>query len=116
MNDSNRRDAEARVRELRETIAEHNYRYYVLADPSVPDVEYDRLMRELDALEREHPDLDDPDSPTHRVGDRPAEGFETVEHAVAMLSLANAFDDEEVAEFDRRVRETLDRDEVVYAV
>jgi len=116
MNDSNRRDAEARVRELRETIAEHNYRYYVLADPSVPDAEYDRLMRELDALEREHPDLDDPDSPTHRVGDRPAEGFETVEHAVAMLSLANAFDDEEVAEFDRRVRETLDRDEVVYAV
>ncbi len=116
MNDSSRRDAEARVRELRETIAEHNYRYYVLADPSVPDAEYDRLMRELDALEREHPDLDDPDSPTHRVGDRPAEGFETVEHAVAMLSLANAFDDEEVAEFDRRVRETLDRDEVVYAV
>jgi len=110
-----RRKAEARIGALREAIAEHNYRYYVLADPSVPDAEYDRLMRELEALEREHPELDDPDSPTHRVGERPAEGFETVEHGVPMLSLANAFDEDEVAEFDRRVRETLDLDEIVYA-
>ena len=116
MNASSRKDAAKRVHELREAIAEHNYRYYVLADPSVPDAEYDRLMRELEGLEREHPELDDPDSPTHRVGDRPAEGFETVEHAVPMLSLANAFEEEEVEEFDRRIRETLDRDKVVYAV
>jgi DNA ligase (NAD+) len=116
MNASSRSDVRDRVRELRESIAEHNYRYYVLADPGVPDAEYDRLMRELESLERDHPELDDPDSPTHRVGDRPAEGFETVEHAVPMLSLANAFEAGEVEEFDRRVRETLDRDEVVYAV
>ena len=113
----NRRKAESakqRVRRLREEIAEHNHRYYVLNDPSVPDAEYDRLMRELESLERAHPELVDPDSPTQRVGARAAEGFETVEHEVPMLSLANAFDDDEVRDFDRRVRETLDIDEVVY--
>ncbi|MFO7762513.1 MAG: NAD-dependent DNA ligase LigA [Wenzhouxiangellaceae bacterium] len=114
MNDANRDEAEKRVRELREEIAEHNYRYYVLADPSVPDAEYDRLMRELEALEEAHPELIDPDSPTQRVGARAAEGFATVEHEVPMLSLANAFETEEVEEFDRRVRDTLDLDCVVY--
>jgi DNA ligase (NAD+) len=111
---SDRKSPAARARELRETIAEHNYRYYVLDDPSIPDAEYDRLMRELESLEQDHPELVDPDSPTQRVGSRPAEGFETVEHAVPMLSLANAFDDDEVAEFDARVRDTLDVDTVTY--
>ncbi|MEX0915822.1 MAG: NAD-dependent DNA ligase LigA, partial [Wenzhouxiangellaceae bacterium] len=103
MNSPKTESAAQRARELREQIAEHNYRYYVLADPSVPDAEYDRLMRELVALEREHPELVDPDSPTQRVGARAAEGFSTVEHEVPMLSLANAFDTDEVIEFDRRV-------------
>ncbi len=103
-----------RVEELRENIRAHNYRYYVLDDPSIPDAEYDRLLRELEQLEAEYPELDDPDSPTHRVGARADDGFETVEHALPMLSLANAFEDEEVAEFDRRIRETLDVEPVRY--
>jgi DNA ligase (NAD+) len=114
MSSSKRQTPRQRARELREAIVEHNYRYYVLDDPSVPDAEYDRLMRELEELEREHPELADPDSPTQRVGARPAEGFDTVEHAVAMLSLANAFDDDEVAEFDQRARDTLDVEQVDY--
>ena len=114
MNQLNSKAAKKRVRELREQIDEHNYRYYVLADPSVPDAEYDRLLRELEQLERAHPDLIDPDSPTQRVGARAAEGFDTVRHEVPMLSLANAFETEEVEEFDRRVRETLDRRRVTY--
>ena len=115
MNESNSGSAEKRVRDLRDQIAEHNYRYYVLADPSVPDAEYDRLLRELEELEQSHPELIDPDSPTQRVGARAAEGFETVAHEVPMLSLANAFEREEVAEFDQRVRNTLDLEAVVYA-
>lgn len=114
MTSSSAESAEQRVRQLREEIAEHNHRYYVLNDPSVPDAEYDRLMRELESLEESHPGLVDPDSPTQRVGARAAEGFETVEHEVPMLSLANAFDDDEVREFDRRIRETLDIETVVY--
>ena len=114
MSSSKRPTPRQRAKELREAIAEHNYRYYVLDDPSIPDAEYDRLMRELEQLEREHPELADPDSPTQRVGARPAEGFDTVEHAVAMLSLANAFDDDEVAEFDQRARDTLDVEQVDY--
>lgn len=108
-------DAAARVERLREQLQEHNYRYYVLDDPIVSDAEYDRLLRELQSLEDEHPELITADSPTRRVGAEPAAGFESVEHAIPMLSLGNAFDDEEVAEFDRRVRETLDVDPVVYS-
>lgn len=114
MNRPKAESAEQRVRQLRDEIAEHNHRYYVLNDPSVPDAEYDRLLRELESLERSNPELVDPDSPTQRVGARADEGFESVEHEVPMLSLANAFDDEEVREFDRRIRETLDVEEVLY--
>ncbi|NKI36266.1 NAD-dependent DNA ligase LigA [Wenzhouxiangella sp. XN79A] len=103
-----------RIEALREEIRAHNHRYYVLDDPSIPDAEYDRLLRELEQLEAEHPELDDPDSPTHRVGARADEGFATVEHVVPMLSLANAFEDDEVAEFDRRIRELLDVESVTY--
>lgn len=104
----------ARITELRDQIETHNYRYYVLDDPVIPDAEYDGLLRELEKLEAEHPELVTPDSPTQRVGAEPAEGFETVTHDIPMLSLGNAFDDGEVAEFDRRIRDMLDRDHVDY--
>jgi DNA ligase (NAD+) len=110
-----RQEAQARVAELRREIAQHDYRYYVLDEPAVPDVEYDRLMRDLQALEAEHPDLVSPDSPTQRVGGAPAGGFAEVSHAVPMLSLANAFSEEEVRDFDRRVRKLLECDSVTYA-
>ena len=102
------------VLDLREQIEAHNHRYFVLDDPSIPDVEYDRLVRRLERLEQEYPELDDPDSPTHRVGARVAEGFETVEHEKPMLSLANAFDPDEVAQFDQRIRDQLDLTELAY--
>lgn len=86
----------------------------MLDDPQIPDAEYDRLLRELQALEQAHPELVTPDSPTQRVGAEPLEGFGEVRHEVPMLSLDNAFDDEELAEFDRRVRERLEVDEVEY--
>src|SRR5690606_24874761 len=85
-----------------------SYRYYVLDDPAVPDAEYDRVFRQLQQLEQQHPELISPDSPTQRVGDRPLDGFAEVVHEVPMLSLDNAFSDEELEGFDRRVRERLD--------
>ncbi|MFP4276256.1 MAG: NAD-dependent DNA ligase LigA [Wenzhouxiangella sp.] len=105
-----------RIRQLREIINEHNYRYYVLDQPTVSDAEYDRLLRELEALEADHPDLITADSPTQRVGAKPAEGFESVTHSIPMLSLANAFSLEEVADFDRRIRDRLDREDLRYVV
>lgn len=100
--------ARRRVEELRREIEEHNYRYYVLDDPAVPDAEYDRLLRELDQLEHAHPDLRDPGSPTQRVGSAPALAFREIRHEAPMLSLANAFTAEEVRDFDQRVRKGLD--------
>lgn len=108
------RDPAERIAALRAEIEEHNYRYYVLDDPSVPDAEYDRLLRQLEQLEAKHPELADPDSPTQRVGARADSGFATVVHETPMLSLANAFTPEEVEEFDRRIRETLDLMEIEY--
>lgn len=100
--------AEKRVRELREQLDRHNYRYYVLDDPEVSDAEYDRLMRELQALESQYPQLVTSDSPTQRVGAAAVGELAAVAHATPMLSLDNAFDDEDVSNFDRRVRERLD--------
>jgi len=99
--------AAARAAELRAQIAQHDYRYYVLDDPQVPDAEYDRLMQELRALEQAHPELVSPDSPTQRVAGTPSGVFGEVLHQVPMLSLDNAFSDEEVAAFDRRIHERL---------
>ena len=99
------------VKRLHETIEFHNYRYYVLDDPEVPDAEYDRLMRELQALEAKHPELITEDSPTQRVGGEPLEGFEEVQHVVPMLSLDNAFDETEVQAFDKRIHDRLKIDE-----
>ena len=96
-----------RLRVLREAIESHNFAYFVLDDPTVPDAEYDRLMRELQALEAEHPALVTADSPTQRVGSRPAGQFGEVEHHVPMLSLDNVFSEQELLDFDRRVRDRL---------
>jgi DNA ligase (NAD+) len=98
---------EARAAWLRRELAEHNHRYYVLDRPTVSDAEYDALFRELVELETAHPELRTPDSPTQRVGGAPLGEFASVAHRVPMLSLNNAFDDESVAAFDRRVREGL---------
>ncbi|MEZ5585997.1 MAG: NAD-dependent DNA ligase LigA [Sedimenticolaceae bacterium] len=106
----------AKVQRLREQIEDHNYRYYVLDDPQVPDSEFDRLFRELQALEAGYPELITPDSPTQRVGGAPLAAFGEVAHRVPMLSLDNALSTEALADFDRRVRERLERDgEVRYA-
>ena len=101
-------DPAQRAAELRQLIEQHDYRYYVLDDPVVPDAEYDRLFRELEQLEAAHPEFADPESPTRRVGGAPLDAFVQIRHAVPMLSLANAFDDAEVEQFDRRVREQLE--------
>jgi DNA ligase (NAD+) len=96
-----------RIEALRREIRRHEELYYVHAQPEIPDTEFDALMLELRALEAEHPDLVTPDSPTQRVGGRPAEGFVTVEHQVPMLSLDNAFDEADLRAFDERVRKGL---------
>jgi len=107
-------NAAARARELRDQIEFHNYRYYVLDDPSISDARFDALMLELQALEDAHPELRTPDSPTQRVGGEPSAAFSQVVHSAPMLSLENAFSDEELQEFDRRTRERLDVDAVSY--
>ena len=96
-----------RISELRNLIRYHEERNYILQDPEVSDAEFDTLLKELQALERDHPDLVTIDSPTQRVGGRVAEGFETVEHAAPMLSLDNAYTEEELRAFDERVRKGL---------
>jgi DNA ligase (NAD+) len=105
-----------RVAELRELIEQHNYRYYVLDDPQVTDAQYDRLMLELRELEAKHPELLSSDSPTQRVSGQAAAQFAEVRHGVPMLSLDNAFSEEDIVAFDRRVRERLDQesDEIEY--
>ena len=101
-------DEVRRAAELRETVARHDRLYHVLDAPEITDAEYDRLFAELLSLEAAHPELAAPDSPTQRVGGAPAEGFAEVVHEVPMLSLANAFEESGVADFDRRVRERLE--------
>ena len=102
--------AGARVRQLRELIERYNYQYYVLDEPHVPDSEYDRLFRELQALEAGHPELITPESPTQRVGGAPLAAFDEVRHSMPMLSLDNALTPEAMVEFDRRVRDRLGRE------
>ena len=107
------KSAAAKVRELRTQLEHHNYRYHVLDDPEVSDAEYDRLMRELKALEEQYPDLVTPDSPTQRVGATPVSELQEVVHSRPMLSLDNGFEDEDIVAFDRRVRERLENVEQV---
>lgn len=100
--------AETRILELRAELDQHNYRYHVLDEPSIPDAEYDRLFHELKALEAEHPELVTSDSPTQRVGSAALSAFTQVRHEIPMLSLGNAFEEVDMREFDRRVNEGLD--------
>ncbi len=103
-----------RIEQLHAQIDHHNYLYYVLDAPEIPDAEYDRLLRELQELEQRYPQSVTPDSPTQRVGAAPLEKFGEVRHELPMLSLNNAFSEAEVQEFDRRVRERLGVAEVQY--
>jgi len=98
------------IQRLRRDLERHNHRYYVLDDPEIPDSEYDLLWRRLEKLEAEHPEFASPDSPTQRVGAPPLDAFAPYRHTVPMLSLRNAFDEEEVREFDGRVRRLLEND------
>jgi DNA ligase (NAD+) len=106
--------AEREIQKLRDQIRYHEHRYYVLDDPEISDAEFDRLMRRLQELERAHPELVTPDSPTQRVGGAPAGEFPKVRHSVPMMSLDNAFSLEELSDFDRRVRQLSGRDRVEY--
>lgn len=108
-------DAARRTADLRAQLHEHNRRYYVLDDPQIPDAEYDRLFRRLQEIEAAHPELITPDSPTQRVGAAPLDRFDAVAHGVPMLSLNNAFEEDDVLNFDRRAREALEIDEIEYA-
>lgn len=101
---------ETEAESLREQINHHNYRYYVLDDPEITDAEYDQLMRRLEALERAHPEIRTPDSPTQRVGAAPSQEFGVVRHRRMMLSLGNAMSAEEMLEFDRRIKRFLRSD------
>jgi len=105
---TNNAAVEQRLRALREVIDTHNYRYYVLDEPSIPDAEYDRLMKELVQIESEHPELVTGDSPTQRVGAAPLSAFASVRHEVPMLSLGNAFAESDLRDFDRRLRDALE--------
>ena len=106
MTDQIRRLA-AEAERLREQINRHNYLYYVLDQPEISDAEFDRLMHRLEQIEREHPELVAPDSPTQRIGAAPAEKFAVVKHSRMMLSLANAMSAEEMREFDGRIKRML---------
>lgn len=108
-------NADTRILELRHELDEHNYRYYVLDEPSIPDAEYDRLFRELKALEEANPHLVTPDSPTQRVGGAAQATFSQVRHEIPMLSLGNAFEEQDLLDFDRRVREGLEAQTVEYS-
>jgi DNA ligase (NAD+) len=107
-------DPAVRIAALRELLRHHEYQYYVLDAPTIGDQEYDTLMNELKALEAGHPELLTPDSPTQRVGGRPAEGFQKVAHSRPMLSLDNAYNEEELRDWDRRVHELAGTLPVVY--
>ena len=106
-------DVRKKVETLRKQLDHHNYRYYVLDDPEVADREYDTLLRELQKLEQDHPELVTHDSPTQRVGARPLEAFGSVDHRLPMLSLENAMSDEELIAFDERVKKGLDVDKSI---
>jgi DNA ligase (NAD+) len=105
---------EDEVESLRDEIRHHEYRYYVLDDPEISDAEFDRLMNELKKIEAAHPELVTPDSPTQRVGGKPREGFVKVPHSISMLSLDNAYNEEELRNWERRVHELSGRKDIEY--
>ena len=103
-----------RVDEIRKILEQYSYEYYVLDNPSVPDSEYDKLMNELIAIEKEHPELISPLSPTQRVGGKVLSSFEKIKHKRMMLSLANAFDEKDIRDFDHKIRDVLGVEKVEY--
>ena len=105
-----------RIEALRQTIERHNFKYYIEDNPEISDLEFDRLMKELQGLEQQHPELITPDSPTQRVGGQPVEGFRQVSHRVPMLSIENTYSEEEVREFDARIRRWLEGEKPAYLV
>lgn len=105
-----------RIERLRRELRRHDHLYYVLDKPEISDQEYDKLFRELKALEKEHPELINPDSPTQRVGGEPLKQFKSVSHKTPLISLDNAMDLTELEDFDRRVREGLDQEKIEYVV
>jgi DNA ligase (NAD+) len=109
-------DPATRIAALRRQLDDANYRYHVLDDAEIPDAEYDRLLRELEQLEASHPELASADSPTRRVGAAPSGAFATVVHALPMLSLGNAFAEDEVADFVRRIEQNLGRKDPLFSV
>lgn len=108
--------AATRIIELTDELNAHNHRYYILDDPLISDASYDALLRELEALESEFPDLKRPESPTQRVGSIPQTGFEPLTHSTPMLSLENAMDDQELIDFDMRIRKDLELETVDYVI
>ena len=102
------------IERLREKIRHHEYLYHVADDPEISDAEFDKQMNRLKKVEAEHPELVTPDSPTQRVGGAPREGFQAVRHRTPMISLDNAFSFEDLANFDRRVRELTGREKIEY--
>lgn len=104
------------VERLRDEIRDYDYQYFVLDNPTIADVEYDKLKRQLEELEEKFPNLQSPDSPTQRVGGQPSAAFETAAHRVSMLSLSNAFDEDEVKAFHERIQKGLEMEQVEYSV
>ena len=102
------------IKQLRMQLDEHNYNYYVLAKPVISDQAYDKLMRELQGLEKIHPEYLTPDSPSQRVGGEPLESFKSVRHEVSMMSIDNTYSREEVNEFHKRICKLLGKNETVY--
>src|SRR5215467_1485237 len=108
------KDIERKIEKLRDEIRRHEHLYYVLDAPELSDADFDLLMQQLKKLEAAHPELIAPDSPTQRVGGKPREGFVKVEHSRPMLSLDNAFSEEELRNWERRVRELAGTDKIEY--
>jgi len=113
---SDKKQLTIQVNNLRDQLNHHSHQYYVLDDPEIPDVEYDRLYRELQMLEKQYPELITHESPTQRVGDKPLAGFTQVKHEIPMLSLDNVFNEEELNDFNKRIQQRLDNeDEISFA-
>src|SRR5450631_4762667 len=108
------KDLEKKLEALREKIRHHEYRYFVLDDPEISDVQFDQLTHELKQLEAKHPELITPDSPTQRVGGKPREGFGKTPHSSPMLSLDNTYSEDELRNWERRVHELSGRDDIDY--
>ena len=108
------KEAKLRSEEITRTVERWSYEYYVLDNPSVPDSEYDKLMNELIAIEKEYPELITPLSPTQRVGGTVLDEFQKIRHKRMMLSLANAFNDDDLHDFDKKIRDALGEDKIEY--